>query len=265
LTPTGPLSNATNYTVTVTTAVKDLAGNALAAQFTSSFLTAAVTDTTPPTIVSRTPPNGTTNVATNTTVTVTFSEAMDATTINTTTITLKPTASGTNVTATVVCNTPAPCTTATLTPSAPLLNNTSYTVTVTTGVKDVAGNALAAQSTSTFTTVADTTPPTITATSPTNGATGIATSAIVTVTFSEPMDQTTILAAGTFTLKNTVTSANITGVVSYNPSTQIATFTPNAALAALTNFTATVTTAAKDVAGNALAINASFSFTTAAP
>jgi hypothetical protein len=262
LTPTGPLSNATNYTVTVTTAVKDLAGNALAAQFTSSFLTAAVTDTTPPTIVSRTPPNGTTNVATNTTVTVTFSEAMDAATINTTTITLKPTASGTNVTATVTCNTPAPCTTATLTPSAPLLNNTSYTVTVTTGVKDVAGNALAAQSTSTFTTVADTTPPTITATSPTNGTTGIATSTIVTVTFSEDMDITTINGT-TFTLKTTVGSIPVAGVVSYNTTTRVATFTPSGALTASTSYTATVTNGAKDTAGNALAVNASFSFTTA--
>jgi methionine-rich copper-binding protein CopC len=262
LTPTGPLSNATNYTVTVTTAVKDLAGNALAAQFTSSFTTVTVTDTTAPTIVSRTPANGATNVATNTTVTVTFSEPMDSTTITTTTVSLKPTAGGANVAATVVCTPLTPCTTVTLTPTAALDNNTSYTVTITTGVKDRAGNALAAQSTSTFTTVADTTPPTITATSPINGATGVATSAVVTVTFSEDMDITTINGT-TFTLKTTVGSIPVTGVVSYNTTTRVATFTPSGALTANTNYTATVTNGAKDAAGNALAVNASFSFTTA--
>ena len=34
-----PLAQGTNYTVTVSTGVKDVAGNALAAQFTSTFNT----------------------------------------------------------------------------------------------------------------------------------------------------------------------------------------------------------------------------------
>ncbi|HMA20620.1 MAG TPA: Ig-like domain-containing protein, partial [Gemmatimonadaceae bacterium] len=143
-----------------------------------------------------------------------------------------------------------------------LLNNTSYTITVTTGVKDVAGNALAAPSTSTFTTIADTISPTIIATSPVNGATGVATSAVVTVTFSEDMDPTTVNGT-TFTLKTTVGSIAVIGTVSYNTTTRIATFTPTAALTANTGYTATVTTGAKDLAGNPLAVNASFSFTTA--
>ena len=260
LTPTGPLSNGTGYTVTVGTGVKDLAGNALAAQFTSSFTTALVTDNTPPTVVSRTPSNGSTNVAINTNVTVTFSEPMDATTINSTNITLTQTVGGTVVPVTVNYN--SGTNTATLDPTSDLLNNTSYTITVTTGVKDVAGNALAAQSASTFTTIADTISPTIIATSPVNGATGVATSAVVTVTFSEDMDPTTINGT-TFTLKTTVGSIAVTGTVSYNTSTRVATFTPTAALTANTNYTATVTTGAKDLAGNPLAVNASFSFNTA--
>jgi methionine-rich copper-binding protein CopC len=262
-TPSGPLSNGTSYTLTVlggASGVKDLAGNPLAANFTSSFTTAAVTDVTPPTIVSRTPTNGATGVAVNSNVTITFSEPMDATTINGTTISIKPTAGGANLAATVTCN--SPCTVATLDPTADLSNNTNYTVTVTTGVKDAAGNALAAQSTSTFTTIADTTAPTIIATSPTNGATNVPVGTAVTVTFSEDMDPLTINAT-TFTLKTTVGSVAVAGVVSYNAATRVATFTPSANLAANTNYTATVTTGAKDTAGNALAVNASFSFTTA--
>jgi hypothetical protein len=69
--------------------------------------------------------------------------------------------------------------------------------------------------------------------------------------------------ATTFTLKTTVGSVAVAGVVSYNAATRVATFTPSANLAANTNYTATVTTGAKDTAGNALAVNASFSFTTA--
>ena len=202
------------------------------------------------------------NVATNTNVTITFSEAMDASTINSTNITIKPTAGGANLTATVTCN--SPCTTATLDPAADLLNNTNYTVTVTTGVKDLAGNALAANSTSTFTTIADTIAPTVTATSPVNGATGVATSTTVTVTFSEDMDASTLNSPATnFRLNVTVGGAVVAGSVSYNAVTRIATFTPTASLLPSTNYTATVTTGAKDAAGNALAANATFSFTTA--
>jgi hypothetical protein len=76
------------------------------------------------------------------------------------------------------------------------------------------------------------------------------------------MDITTINGT-TFTLKTTVGSIPVAGVVSYNTTTRVATFTPSGALTASTSYTATVTNGAKDTAGNALAVNASFSFTTA--
>ena len=70
--------------LTVKTGAKDAAGNPLVSQFTSTFTTAAIADNTAPTIVSRSPANNATGVATNTLVTVTFSEPMDPTTINST-------------------------------------------------------------------------------------------------------------------------------------------------------------------------------------
>ena len=260
LTPSGPLSNATNYTVVVTTLVKDLAGNPLATQFQSTFTTVALADTTAPTIVTRAPVIGATNVAINTNVVVTFSEVMDLTTINSTSITLKPTAGGANVTATVTCN--SPCTTATLDPASDLINGTSYTVTVSPTISDAAGNQLGAQPGWTFTTVNDTTAPSIVPpTSPVDGATNVSRGATVSVTFSEDMNASTVNTT-TFNVKTDVGSVPVAGSVFYNTTTRVATFTPTGNLAANTKYIVTVTSGATDLAGNHLALTSTFSFTT---
>ncbi len=259
-TPAAPLAYATNYTVTVTTGAKDAGGNALATSFVSGFTTAIAPDVTAPTILSAVPASGATNVATTTTVTVNFSEGMDVTTINATNIQLKATISGAVVAVTVVYN--AGTNSAVLTPTTPLASGTNYTLTVTTAVRDVAGNALASQFTSNFTTLADTTSPTVTATSPAANATNVSAGTTVTVTFSENMDATSITTT-TFNLRTTIGGVLVTGTVAYNATTRVATFTPSAPLAAATNYTVTVTTGAKDVAGNGLTGNFTFSFTTA--
>ena len=56
----------------------------------------------------------------------------------------------------------------------------------------------------------------------------------------------------------------MTGTVTLNPAGTIATFTPSALLADNTTYTATLTTAITDVAGNALAADHVWTFTTAA-
>ena len=86
--------------------------------------------------------------------TVTFNEAMTASTVNATTITLKNDLNA-SVTSTVAYD--AATRTATLTPSAPLALGRSYTITVaggSAGVKDGAGNAAAADFSATFSTPA---------------------------------------------------------------------------------------------------------------
>ena len=261
-TPSAPLANGTNYTVTVTTGVTDIGGNPLANQFTSTFTTAQPADVTRPTVVATTPPTGATGVATNTVVTATFSEPMDPTSINSSTVLLTPQGGGAPVAGTVSYN--AGTNTATFTPSAPLANFTTYTLTVTIGVKDVAGNTLATNFTSSFTTLLDTIAPTVIATSPASNSTNVSRSVAVTVTFSENMDPATINGT-TFTLRTTVGGVAVTGTVSYNVSTRVATFTlpSGVLLAAGTSYTATVTTDARDTAGNRLAGTFTFSFTTA--
>ncbi len=107
----------------------------------------ATADTTPPTVTSTSPTAGASGVAVTTTVTATFSEDMDATTIKSSTFTLNN-----GVTGTVSYN--AGTRTATLTPSANLASGTVYTATITTGVKDAAGNPMSAAKIWSFTTAA---------------------------------------------------------------------------------------------------------------
>ncbi|MFC7850676.1 Ig-like domain-containing protein [Arthrobacter sp. NPDC057388] len=110
----------------------------------------------------------------------------------------------------------------------------------------------------------DTTAPTVTGTSPAAGATGVAVAANVTGTFSEAMDAATITST-TFTLQTGTTT--VPAAVTYNSTNSVATLNPDTDLAAATTYTATIkggTGGVKDVAGNALASDRTWSFTTAA-
>ncbi|MDQ0620658.1 hypothetical protein QFZ33_004682 [Arthrobacter globiformis] len=109
---------------------------------------------------------------------------------------------------------------------------------------------------------ADTTAPTVTATSPAAGAAGVATTANVTGTFSEAMTSSTVTSS-TFTL--TSGTATVGAAVTYSGG--VATLNPTADLAANTTYTATIksgSTGVKDAAGNAMAADKTWQFTTAA-
>ena len=108
----------------------------------------------------------------------------------------------------------------------------------------------------------DTTAPTVTGVSPADGATGVAVSSNVTGTFSEAMDAATI-GGSTFTLKDGAGAAVAAGV-SYDGATRTATLNPTADLANSATYTATITTGVTDTAGNPLAAERTWSFTTAA-
>ncbi len=136
------------------------------------------------------------------------------------------------------------------------LQSGSNIITVT--AYDAAGNQNTDILTVTYN-VADTTPPAVLSTNPASGATNVSTSGAITVTFSEAMSATSIN-TGTFTVNG------VSGSVSVNGAT--ATFAPSGALTNTTSYTVTVVGGAngvKDAAGNALASNYSWSFTTSAP
>jgi ketosteroid isomerase-like protein len=248
-TPAAILANSTLFTATITTGAKDPTGAPLTANFVWTFTTAP-----PPTVVSTVPLNGAVGVAESTTVTATFSVPMDATTINATTFKL----TGPGATA-VAGSVNFAGSTATLTPGAPLAGSTLYTATITTGAKDPTGAPLAANFVWTFTTAPT---PAVTSTIPANGATNVPLNQKISATFNTPMNAGTITAAGTFTVAVTTGGAAVAGAVTYDAASNTATFAPTAALAASTQFTATVTTAAQSALGNALAANYVWSFTT---
>jgi Bacterial Ig-like domain/PA domain len=106
----------------------------------------------------------------------------------------------------------------------------------------------------------DTTPPTIGSVSPAAGATAVAANTNVTVAFSEPMD--TASAQGAFSLVRSGSTEPVPGTFSWSGNTM--TFDPSAALEAAATYTAKVTTAAEDAAGNALGTEKVWSFTVAA-
>jgi hypothetical protein len=253
--PSSNLAANTVYTATITTGAKDLASNALASSYVWSFTTGAAAIVTPPTVATTDPLNAATGVAFDQKIAATFSEAMDASTITTATFTVMQ---GTSFVSGTVSYSG---TTAIFAPSSNLQANTKYTATITTGAKDLAGNSLTSSYVWSFTTAAAAViiPPTVTSTDPANLATGVGLNQKIAAGFSESMDPSTITTA-TFTLSQGTTP--VSGFVSYSGTTAI--FAPASNLAANTAYTATITTGAKDLAGNSLVSNYLWSFTTGA-
>ncbi len=265
-TPTSALAPNTTYVATITTGAQDLAQppNVLGANFVSTFTTGAAPDTTKPTVISIVPANAAPGVPINQAVSATFSKAMDPLTINSTSFTV--TGPG-GVPIAGLVTYAAIGKTATFTPTVSLSPSTLFTATITTGAKDLAGNALASNFVSTFTTSAapDTTKPIVVFTVAANGTVNVPINQAVSATFSKAIDPLTINAT-TFTLTGPG-GAQIAGTVSYDAINFIATLTPTSSLAPSTLYTATITTGAADLAGNPLGpgiIPNSWSFTTGA-
>lgn len=243
----------TLYTGTVTTGVMDPAGNALPANYNWSFKTGNTSSENRPKVIATDPADKDMAVALNKKIAVVFNKAMSAATINSTTFLLK------NGTAAITGTIAYSGNTATFDPSVNLTANTLYAGTITTGAKDVNGNALLLNYNWTFTTgnVLDTLRPLVIATDPINGASAVMTNKIISASFSKSMDPATINAT-TYLLKRAGITVN--GAVSYSGTTTY--YTPSANLLPNTLYDVTVTNDAADLSGNTLANNYTWSFTT---
>ena len=212
-----------------------------------------------PTVTAVAPVNNATGVPINNTIiTAAFSEPMASITGGAS-FTVTCAAPCTNPTGTVALDATNKIATFTLAPATTLAPLTVYTATVT-GAKSLAtGLALASPYVWHFTTGAtsDTTRPSVTlsvpATTIPGPTTGVPTNTAITAVFTEDMASATITAAS-FTLTGPGTAA-VAGSVSYAVGSRTAVFAPAAVLTAGTTYTATITTAATDLAGNALAGN----------
>ncbi len=230
---------------------KSLAGKPLA-QALFTFTTRGAPDTVPPTLQSALPPNGSVNVPVSFQLVLNFSEAMSQDSLQ---VNLQPeydwgtpTWSNNGTTATFAAA-----------PSA-MLPNTQYFAAV--SGMDTSGNPLGGNKTFTFTTGTppDTTAPVVLNTAPSADSTGVSTNASPSITFSEPMSATTlsdmafaIVPAVPCSLTFDVSGTLLTCAHAGQPMT------------ASTLYTVTLTGAkAKDAAGNPMAANFSFKFTTGA-
>jgi hypothetical protein len=226
-----------------------------------------VGDSSPPTVGAVSPAGGASGVPAGASVTATFSEPLAAGTVNATTVELRDPAA--QLVAGAVTWDPA-TRTATLDPASDLAFSTAYTATIrggTGGVTDLMGNPMAADYGWTFTTEAapppDTTPPTVTSMSPLPGAAGVLAGANVTATFSEALDPATV-GATTVQLRNPAAQL-VAAAVTWNPAARTATLDPAADLVYSSTYTATVrggVGGVTDLAGNALAADVAWTFTT---
>ncbi|MBC7681244.1 MAG: Ig-like domain-containing protein, partial [Ferruginibacter sp.] len=175
-------------TATVTTVAKDTAGFAMASNYAWNFTTGTTSDVTAPTVSETINANGATGVATNTRVGATFSEPVDPASLNASTF-------GFMQGATAVAGTVTSSGThAVFTPATALAPNTTYTATLSTGVMDLAGNALASPYVWSWTTgtTADTMAPMVSLVYPADNATQVSTTTAPSVTFSKAMDASSI-------------------------------------------------------------------------
>ncbi|MBI5103224.1 MAG: Ig-like domain-containing protein, partial [Nitrospirae bacterium] len=131
----------------------------MSADTTVTALFSDVPDTTPPTVLSTSPANGAINLALNGSMTIIWSESIDCLTVNITNITI----SSGGLSLSNCSGNQAVFTTS------GQVNSTSYTVTVKTGVKDLAGNAIISDYSWSYTTAA-LSAYTITATASTGGS-----------------------------------------------------------------------------------------------
>jgi hypothetical protein len=238
-----PALNAnTGFTLIVTNSV----GAAVSQPFSIEVFDSLSGNGTGPKVIFTNPVNGATGVATNAAFTAIFSENMDAESITPATFVLKN--GGNNpVSGTVTYSGQI----ATFAPANTLGYLTSYTATITDGVKDRGGNFMAANYAWSFTTgpAPDTTPPAVTSTFPANGADRVALEDIrLLVTFSESIDPNSVNSS-TFSLKDDSQNP-VNGTVRLTNGGKTAEFLPSAALAPMSSYRAIVTTGIKDMAGN---------------
>lgn len=146
-------------------------------------------------------------------------------------------------------------------PGAPLQNNTLYTATITTGVKDLAGRALTQQKVWSFTIGAapDLTKPTVLSTTPAAGGVGFPLSNPITALFSEALDPLSITRSSFLVLNG---AYSVSANVEYNALTRVATMLPDAPLDPGVTYVAVLLSSITDLSGNRMAANKEWSFTT---
>ena len=200
-------------------------------------------------------------IAANMALTAKFSHDMEASSLNASSFTVACPA-GTPFTGTVTYD---PANKLAIFEHADFSSGLTCEATITTAAKDTAGVALAENYVWSFVTdTANTTPSTITAKNPANAATGMCLSKSVSVTFSEPMNPSTITAANFYVTGPNPATTVVPGAITYDILSNTATFavTDPPGFTAGATYTTHVDTGVKNLAGISMASNNTFTFTT---
>src|SRR5579864_7854457 len=235
------------FVVSLTSGLTDTAGNALSGR-SFNFTTAFTSDNTPPHLLQVSPPDQTTGVPTNAVIDLSFSKTVD-------------TAKAANGVQISTAGQPVTGVVAfsigdqrlTFTPTVALSPNTTYTVTVTASVTDVAGNALDNPNTFTFQTgpTTDTVRPSVVLFDPVNGVSGVETNALIRVGFSERIDPVTVT-NGTIQVWPNSTGVPIAGTATASADGLSATFASGGLLPSTSYHVQVNTNGITDLAGNGI-------------
>jgi len=240
------LEYSTRYTITIGTGAKDMAGNPMAEEHSFSFTSEEKGDKTSPEILLTIPRAGETRINVNATISLTFSENMNHTSVETT-IRITPSIDYTiswdgNV--------------LTLFPDTYFAYLTSYTVIIGTGAMDKADNPMVEEFQFYFTTEKqDTVPPLVEFAQPALSSKDVIVSITITITFSESMNSTSVETAIS-------TVPGILYDISWNENRDVLGLTAVGDLDFETTYTVNISTEAMDLAGNRLETPFSLTFTT---
>jgi hypothetical protein len=201
----------------------------------------------PPQILSTSPTNDAQNVPLNTEITITFNVMMD-TTATEGAISMVPAISWSTTWS-------GSDSVLTLSPSQNLDESTQYTISISTDAESANDVNLASSYEFTFTTGSsiDTSPPIILSTTPSDNSKDVNLQATISITFSEPMDSSVADSAISI-------SPSVTVTYSWDPTGEVLTLSFNKLPE--TTYTVTISSSARDLAGNQMGSQYSFSFTT---
>ena len=239
--PNTPLPPSTTLTMSIN-GVLDQVGNPVT--YTSHFQTAAGPDFTAPSIV-WTSVGSNESMPINGSITVQFSESMDATSFSTSNFYLQDEVLNAKIPATITWSSDQSV--AYLVPSSPLAAGRQYYFYCSQGT-DLAGNQLNGEAYYVYAELtASTTPPTVIAFNPISGTSGLGTNTIIEAEFSAPIDPTSIAGVTLKAGSSVVPTTQVMG--SGNTVVQLVPQTP---LTAGTTYVMTVA-GVKDPAGNVVA------------